>query len=157
MAAITWDGRTFAFDVVGRPLNNEPSLKRPPGASDKFTFVPSEVVAPPYLFTITPETAGSIAPFWVGIRLLPQNGPKLRMSFSSGTKLETRVKRAQKKIEKHPSHYERLVGFSPLSGNNDPVEFYQIPKGALDGVTSLLIVTINFIGASPRGIVSGNG
>jgi hypothetical protein len=49
------------------------------------------------------------------------------------------------------------VGFSSVSGNDDPVEFYQIDKGAPGNVDALLIVRVNLIGHSPNGIVAGHG
>lgn len=157
MAATTWDARTFAIDFVGTPLNSVPSLKPVPTASGKFQFVPSAVNSVPYLYTITPDSAGSIPPFWVGLKLLPQGGERLNLVFAGTLSLAKRIKKAKDEIAANLFQYERLVGFSSVSGNDDPVEFYQIDKGAPGNVDALLIVRVNLIGHSPNGIVAGHG
>ena len=160
-----WEGRMWSFEG----LNNAVFLASAP-ATNSFTLEPSDVPGdPPHVYEVVAINAGDVAPFWSGLKLLPQGGKKVKMTFpkpktkfvlGSAAEVAERTKRMDKltkELAKHPFDYERLVGFVPFNGEDNPVSFYRLEKGFTDGKKALLAVHVNLIGTSPGGWVGGSG
>jgi hypothetical protein len=160
-----WENRNFTFDGMNNPI-----FMASPPASNQFKLEASAVPGdPPHIYEVVTLNAGDVAPFWSGLKLLPQGGKKLTMTFAkpktkltlgSPAELAERKKRMDKvtaKVAKSPFAFERLVGFVTFNGEDNPVSFYKVEKGFTDGKRALLVVDVNLIGAGPGGFAGGSG
>lgn len=164
MANSKWENRNFTFEGMNNPI-----FVASAPASNSFKLSAAVVPGdPPHIYELETVNAGDVAPFWSGLKLLPQGGKKLKVTFpkpkkklvtGSPAELTERKKRFDKvaaKVAKNPFAYERLVGFVSFNGEDNPVSFYKLEKGYPDGKKALLIVDVNLIGAGPGGIVPGS-
>ena len=160
-----WESRTWSFEG----LNNAIFVASAPATND-FTLAASQVPgSDPHLYELVTLNAGDVAPFWSGLKLLPQGGKKVKMTFPKPktklvpgspaelTERKNRLDKLSKALAKHPFDFERLVGFVTFNGEDNPVTFYKLDKGSTDGKRALLVVDVNLIGAGPGGFVGGSG
>ncbi len=158
-----WENRTMSFGGLNNPI-----FVASPPATNQFKLDAEQVPGSlPYLYEVTTLNAGDIAPFWSGLKLLPQGGKKIQMTFTKPktkltvgspaelTERQKRIDKLTKKIAKTPFAFERLVGFVTFNGEDNPVTFYKLEKGFTDGKKALLVVDVNLIGAGPGGYVAG--
>jgi|GEM_PF-2316466 len=165
--AANWDNKTWVLDPASPPFQND--LDPPTGGENKFKLTPLREGAKIYMYKITPLAgSGAMKPFWCGCKLLPQKGRPLKMSFRKlpphepGDAVDMKARKhrldqAIRKIRKNPERYERLVGFTSINGQDNPVSLYQITRGHTDGRRPFLVVDLKIVGANPSGSVSGNG
>lgn len=117
-----------------------------PGAQNRFRLQPSAVPGEePHIYEVVTVNSNDVAPFWSGLKLLPQHGVAL--------KAKTHANAANQVTNGSADDFERLVGFVSMNGEDNPVTFYKADNGS----KSLLVVKVNMIGASPGGIVQGVG
>lgn len=161
-----WHDRiwTLQASLLGTPIQLRPQ------AANTFKLVPSKDLNQNIaVYTIEAAAEGSIAPGWVGCRLVPQGGVPLTKRLPEGSKLDPASPsfRADlkaliqdirdNKIDDVPFVYERLVGTVQFNTQHHPLTFYQVAnvfKG--DPQKALLIVDVNVLSGSPGGVVGGN-
>ena len=81
-----WEDLSYAFDD---PTNDSFFMTSAPPASNRFKLQPSAVPPdPPHVYQLVTVNASDVAPFWNGLKLLPQEGEPLKVKAGLKTVAE---------------------------------------------------------------------